>query len=61
MSEKSILVIGESQASSEAASALASEYWAVEIVDDLSRAESELTKQKHQIIILDTASVSEPP
>ncbi len=40
---------------------MASEYWAVEIVDDLSRAESELTKQKHQIIILDTASVSEPP
>ena len=60
MSEESILIIGGSQASSDAASTLTSEYWAVEVVDDLSQAEAELTKEQHQVIILDTDSVSEP-
>ncbi len=60
LSEESILIIGRSQASSDAASTLTSEYWAVEVVDDLSQAEAELTKQQHQVIILDTDSVSEP-
>ena len=61
MPEESILVIGRSQASSDAASTLTSEYWAVESVDDLSQAEAELAKEQHHVVILDTDSVSEPP
>lgn len=61
MPEESILVIGRSQASSDAASTLTSEYWSVESVDDLSQAEAELAKEQHHVVILDTDSVSEPP
>ncbi|MGH9334382.1 MAG: sigma 54-interacting transcriptional regulator, partial [Vicinamibacteria bacterium] len=61
MTEETILLIGTSRAASEAASALTSESWAVTTVDGLSEAMPEIESRRHQVALLDTESVAEPP
>jgi DNA-binding NtrC family response regulator len=61
MPEESILVIGNTRASSEAETALVSESWMVTIVDGLAEAIPEIDGRRHQIVLLDTDAVPEPP
>ena len=58
MTEESIVVIGTSRAALDAASALSSESWHVSTVDELADLSA---STEHQVMVLDTETVSEPP
>ena len=61
MPEESILIVGATRASSEADAALASESWSVTIVEGLAEAIPEIDSRRHQVVILDTDAIPEPP
>ena len=49
------------RASSEAEAALTSESWLTTVVDSLADALPEVDSRRHQVILLDTDAISEPP
>ncbi len=59
--EESILIVGNTRASSEAEAALASESWLTTVVDGLSDALPYVDARRHQVVLLDTDAISEPP
>jgi DNA-binding NtrC family response regulator len=59
--EESILIVGNTRASSEAEAALTSESWLTTVVDSLADALPEVDSRRHQVILLDTDAISEPP
>jgi DNA-binding NtrC family response regulator len=61
MTDESVVIVGASRASDEAASALISESWTVVNVDTLKEASAELETGRHQVVVLDTDAVTEPP
>jgi len=61
MSEESILVIGTSEDAAEVASTLSSESWTVATAPDLTAAREAMENSPQELIVLDTASVAEPP
>jgi DNA-binding NtrC family response regulator len=61
MPEESILIVGNTRASSEADAALASESWIVTLVDGLADAIPQIDSRRHQVVLLDTDSIPEPP
>jgi DNA-binding NtrC family response regulator len=61
MAEESILVVGNTRTSNEAEAALASESWLTMTVAGLAEAIPEIDSRRHQIVVLDTDALSEPP
>jgi DNA-binding NtrC family response regulator len=61
MPDDSILVIGTSRAASEAEQALSSQSWAVSTADGLAELEGDSHGHRHEIVVLDTDAVAEPP
>lgn len=61
MPDDSILIIGTSRAASEAQQALSLQSWSVATVDTLAQALEDLGDRRHEVVVLDTDAVAEPP
>jgi DNA-binding NtrC family response regulator len=61
MPDDSILVIGTSRAASDAEQALRSQSWTVATVDGLSEAILKFDDRRHEVVVVDTDAVAEPP
>ena len=61
MPEESILIVGNTRTSSEAEATLTSESWITTLVDGLAEAAPEIETRRHQVVLLDTDAIAEPP
>ena len=61
MPDDSILIIGASRASSEAEQTLSSQSFRVSTVESLSEAAARFQSERHEVVVLDTDAVAEPP
>jgi DNA-binding NtrC family response regulator len=61
VAEESILIVGSTRATGEAEAALSAESWSTKVVDGIAEAIPELESRRHQLVLLDTDAVSEPP
>src|SRR5262245_57475166 len=59
--EESILIVGNTRASSEAEAALTSESWLTTVVEGLADALPHVDSRRHQVVLLDTDAIPEPP
>ncbi len=61
MPDDSILIIGTSRAAGEAERALSSQSFQVSTLDTLAEAADEVESHRHEVVVLDTDAVGEPP